>query len=54
PGPYADLLDTERLLPNLHRAYAEARGAPPGAPLDIPALFHEMTEHHGGAPACYA
>ncbi|OIK05999.1 MBL fold metallo-hydrolase [Streptomyces monashensis] len=54
PGPYADLLDAERLVPNLHRAYAEARGAVPGVPLDIPALFGEMAEHHGGLPLCRA
>lgn len=54
PGPYADLLDAERLVPNLHRAYAEALGAAPGDPLDIPALFREMAEHHGGLPACRA
>lgn len=54
PGPYADLLDAERLVPNLHRAYAEALGAPPGEPLDIPALFAEMTRYHGGLPACHA
>ncbi|MEU6876177.1 MBL fold metallo-hydrolase [Streptomyces sp. NPDC046751] len=54
PGPYAGLLDAERLVPNLHRAYAEERGAAPGDPLDIPALFREMSEHHGGRPACHA
>lgn len=54
PGPYADLLDAERIVPNLHRAYAEALGAAPGDPLDIPALFREMAEHHGGLPACRA
>ncbi|MFI1407007.1 MBL fold metallo-hydrolase [Streptomyces griseofuscus] len=54
PGPYADLLDAERLVPNLHRAYAEALGAAPGDPLDIPALFREMSDHHGGLPACHA
>ncbi|MET9497752.1 MBL fold metallo-hydrolase [Streptomyces sp. NPDC006552] len=54
PGPYAELLDAERLVPNLHRAYAEALGAAPGDPLDIPALFREMAEHHGGLPACRA
>ncbi|WP_327358786.1 MBL fold metallo-hydrolase [Streptomyces sp. NBC_01304] len=54
PGPYADLIDAERLVPNLHRAYAEALGAAPGDPLDIPALFREMSEYHGGLPACHA
>lgn len=54
PGPFAGLLDAERLVPNLHRAYAEERGAAPGDPLDVPALFREMTEYHGGLPACRA
>ncbi|MEU9254862.1 MBL fold metallo-hydrolase [Streptomyces sp. NPDC048270] len=54
PGPFADLLDAERLVPNLHRAYAELAGAAPGAPLDVGALFREMAEFHGGLPACRA
>ncbi|MFE9738175.1 MBL fold metallo-hydrolase [Streptomyces sp. NPDC006477] len=53
-GPYAELLDSERLVPNLHRAYAEERGAEPGAPMDIGPLFAEMIEFHGGLPACHA
>lgn len=54
PGPYADLLDAERLVPNLHRAFHEALGGRPGDPLDIPALFAEMTRYHGGLPVCRA
>jgi cyclase len=54
PGPFAGLLDAERLVPNLHRAYAEEHGAPCGQRLDVPALFREMTEYHGGLPACRA
>ncbi|MEU9443047.1 MBL fold metallo-hydrolase [Streptomyces sp. NPDC048304] len=54
PGPYAGLLDAERLVPNLHRAYAEALGGRPGDPLDIPELFAEMTRYHGRPPACHA
>ncbi len=53
-GPYAELLDAERLLPNLHRAYAEEQGLPQGSPLDIAALFEEMTLHHGRHPTCAA
>ncbi|MDT9680669.1 MBL fold metallo-hydrolase [Streptomyces sp. TRM76323] len=53
-GAYADLLDSERLVPNLHRAYAEARGAAPGEPMDVGLLFSEMVAHHGGLPACRA
>ncbi|MGW7594579.1 MBL fold metallo-hydrolase, partial [Streptomyces rubiginosohelvolus] len=54
PGPYAGLLDSERLVPNLHRAYAEERGALPGAPLELGALFQEMARYHGGLPVCRA
>ncbi|MGP4001282.1 MBL fold metallo-hydrolase [Streptomyces sp. 8N706] len=54
PGPYSELLDVERLVPNLHRSYAELRGAAPGAPLDVGALFKEMAAFHGGLPACQA
>lgn len=53
-GPFSALLDAERLLPNLHRAYAELAGAAPGAPLDVGALFQEMAEFNGGLPACHA
>lgn len=54
PGPYGDLIDAERLVPNLRRALAERDGAEPGAPLDMPALFAELVEFHGGLPACRA
>ncbi|MCF6525447.1 MBL fold metallo-hydrolase [Streptomyces sp. JJ36] len=53
PGPYGDLLDSERLVPNLHRAFAEEAGAEPGRPLDIGLLFSEMVAFHGGLPACH-
>lgn len=53
-GGYADLLDPERLLPNLTRAYAEEQGALPGQPMDIGTLFAEMIKYHGGLPACGA
>ncbi|MFE0464625.1 MBL fold metallo-hydrolase [Kitasatospora sp. NPDC058965] len=53
-GPYADLLDAERLVPNLHRAYGEAMGGVPGERMDIGALFGDMIEFHGGLPACHA
>lgn len=54
PGEYAELLDSERLVPNVHRAYAEAQGAPPGHRLDVGLLFAEMVEFHGGLPSCHA
>ncbi|PSL52674.1 cyclase [Saccharothrix carnea] len=53
-GAFAELLDAERLVGNLHRAYAEQRGAPEGTPLDVLAVFLEMVEHHGGPLPCRA
>jgi cyclase len=54
-GPYADLLDAERIVGNLHRAYAELDGAPPGAPIDILAALTDMVTYNGGRPlTCYA
>jgi cyclase len=49
-GPYADLLDSERLVGNLHRAYAELDGHPPGHPIDIAAAFADMIAFNGGRP----
>ncbi|HEX8627667.1 MAG TPA: MBL fold metallo-hydrolase [Catenuloplanes sp.] len=53
-GEFADLLDSERLVGNLHRAYAELGGAQPGAPIDVATGFREMVTYHGGLPACHA
>ncbi|MCX4906895.1 MBL fold metallo-hydrolase [Streptomyces sp. NBC_00878] len=53
-GPYGEWVDAERLVPNLHRAYAEERGQAVGDPADMPALFAEMVEFHGGRPVCQA
>ncbi|MFI5807695.1 MBL fold metallo-hydrolase [Streptomyces sp. NPDC051561] len=53
-GPYADWLDPERLVGNLHRAYAEAQGGAPGARLDVAGPFGEMCAFHGGLPTCRA
>ncbi|MCU1680598.1 MAG: Zn-dependent hydrolase, glyoxylase [Amycolatopsis sp.] len=49
-GPYAELLDSERLVGNLHRAYADLDGTPPGAPIDYPAVLAEMVAYNGGKP----
>jgi len=53
-GQFAALVDSERLVGNLHRVYAELDGMPAGAPLDVLASFREMAEYHGGLPACHA
>ena len=49
-GPYAELLDSERLVGNLHRAYAELEGAAPGAVIDLAAAFVDMVAYNGGRP----
>jgi cyclase len=54
PAGFAGLLDPERLVGNLHRAYAELDGAPLGAPIDIMGGFGEMIEYHGGPLPCHA
>ncbi|ACU75349.1 beta-lactamase domain protein [Catenulispora acidiphila DSM 44928] len=53
-GRFADLRETERLVGNLARVYAELDGAPEGTPLDVPRIFGEMAEYHGGMPPCHA
>ena len=49
-GRYAGLGDAERIVGNLHRAYAELRGQPRGGPLDDPACFADMVAFNGGQP----
>ncbi|MEU8137728.1 MBL fold metallo-hydrolase [Streptodolium elevatio] len=57
PGSFAELLDPERLVGNLHRAYVELAGSEGpelGTPLDVVASFMEMVEFHGRLPDCHA
>jgi len=49
-GSYADLPDRERIVGNLHRAYAELDGAGPGSRLDLLTVFAEMVTYNGGKP----
>lgn len=49
-GEFAEWLDSERLVGNLHRAYAELDGAEPGAPIDLFAAFLDMVAYNGGKP----
>src|SRR5690606_33782027 len=49
-GPFAALTDSERLVANLHRAYAEAGGTPPGDPIDYLSAFSDMLTLNGGGP----
>lgn len=46
-GEFRALQDDERLLGNLHRAYAERQGVAPGAPLDVLAVHRDMVAYHG-------
>lgn len=55
PAQFADLLDSERLVANIHRAYADLGGDAPGTPLDVLAIFKEMILANGGVlPSCSA
>ncbi|WP_214407066.1 MBL fold metallo-hydrolase [Pseudonocardia lacus] len=49
-GEYAAWSETERIVGNLHRAYAELRGAERGAPIDLGAAFGDMIAYNGGRP----
>ncbi len=51
---FADWLDSERLVGNLHRAYAELAGSPLGSPVDVLTGFQEMAVYNGGLPTCHA
>jgi cyclase len=49
-GPFSELLDCERIVGNLHRAYAELGGVRPGEPIDLAAAFADMIAYNGGRP----
>ncbi len=49
-GHYADLLDPERLVGNLHRAYSELDGGPNGTPIDVIAARTDMVAYNDGKP----
>ncbi|MGW0898407.1 MBL fold metallo-hydrolase [Streptomyces goshikiensis] len=54
-GEFAAWREGERLVANVHRAYAELAGEPEGAPLDIVAVLEDMTVMNGGTPIlCHA
>jgi cyclase len=44
------LTDPERIVGNLHRAYAELDGAEPGVPIDTRAVLLDMVAFNGGRP----
>ncbi len=54
-GRFASWADAERIVGNLHRAYAELDGAPRGAAIDILAALADMVAYNGGRPlTCHA
>lgn len=54
-GEFKDLLDAERIVGNLHRAYLELDGAERGAPVDLIAALGDMVAYNGGRPlTCHA
>ncbi|MER6484568.1 MULTISPECIES: MBL fold metallo-hydrolase [Streptomyces] len=60
-GSFAGLLDPERIVPNLYRAFAEERGRTHGGALDMSAviaemdtMFEEMAAYRGAPPVCHA
>ena len=54
-GRYEGWLDSERIVGNLHRGYAELDGAERGQPIDLIAAIGDMIAYHGGRPlTCHA
>jgi cyclase len=54
-GHFKGLLDAERTVGNLHRAYFELGGAVPGAPIDLASALTDMLAYNGGRPlTCHA
>ena len=57
-GPYAEWLDSERIVGNLHRAYrdiAKSEGEPLTGEMDVFAALGDMVAYNGGKPlSCYA
>jgi len=49
-GPYAGLTDSERIVGNLHRAFAELDGRDRGCQIDDAQCFTDMVTFNGGAP----
>ncbi len=53
-GEYAEWLDPERIVGNLHRALLEIGGAGRGAEIDAFGALRDMVTYHGGPLRCYA
>ena len=52
---FADLLDPERIVGNLHRAYLELDGGERGVPADMARALNDMVAYNGCRPlTCHA
>ncbi len=49
-GRFASWPDAERIVGNLHRAYAELDGTPCGGPIDVIGALADMVTYNGGKP----
>ena len=49
-GEFTTWSDPERIVGNLHRAYAELAGAEPGHRIDVGAAMRDMVAYNGGQP----
>jgi cyclase len=49
-GRFAGWPDAERIVGNLHRAYAELGGTPRGGPIDVAGALADMVTYNGGRP----
>jgi cyclase len=53
-NPFSHWRETERLVGNLHRAYAELDGLPDDTRLSVPEVWPDMVTFHGGPIECHA
>ena len=54
-GEFKNLLDAERIVGNLHRAYLELSGAERGTPVDVTQALNDMVAYNNGQPlTCHA
>ncbi|ANZ34982.1 hypothetical protein BBK82_01725 [Lentzea guizhouensis] len=54
PSRFSSWQESERLVGNLHRAYHELDGKPLSERLELPRVWMDMMELHGGPIACHA
>jgi cyclase len=49
-GEFAGMSDPERIVGNLHRAFAELSGTPRGGAIDVGSALADMVTYNGGRP----